>query len=75
MIVTGCNTSRLHPRAARSTASASASAPSCRRTASATIEEGPHRDNLRDIGRRYVDVTDLAFCVDYLERWGKRNAA
>ena len=39
------------------------------------IEEGPHRDNLRDIGRRYVDVTDLAFCVDYLERWGKRNTA
>ena len=39
------------------------------------IEEGPHRDNLRDIGRRYVDVTDLAFCVDYLERWGRRNAA
>ena len=27
------------------------------------------------LGRRYVDVTDLAFCVDYLERWGKRNAA
>jgi len=39
------------------------------------IEEQPHRDNLRDIGRRYVDVTDLAFCVDYLERWGKRNSA
>ena len=39
------------------------------------IEEGPHRDNLRDIGRRYVDVTDLAFCIDYLERWGRRNAA
>ena len=32
-------------------------------------------DNLRDICRRYVDVTDLAFCIDYLERWGKRNAA
>ena len=39
------------------------------------IEEQPHKDNLRDIGRRYVDVTDLAFCVDYLERWGKRNSA
>ncbi len=38
-------------------------------------EEGPHRDNLRDIVRGYVDVTDLVFCVDYLERWGKRNAA
>ena len=39
------------------------------------IEEGPHSDNLRDIGRRYVDVTDLAFCIDYLERWGQRNSA
>jgi maleamate amidohydrolase len=39
------------------------------------IEEGPHGENLRDIDRRYVDVTDLAFCIDYLERWGKRNTA
>jgi len=38
------------------------------------IEEGPHRDNLRDIGRRYVDVVDLAFCLDYLESWGRRNS-
>jgi maleamate amidohydrolase len=38
------------------------------------IEEQPHRDNLRDIGRRYVDVVDLAFCTDYLESWARRNA-
>ena len=38
------------------------------------IEEQPHRDNLRDIGRRYVDVTDLASCLDYLETWGRRNS-
>ena len=38
------------------------------------IEEQPHRDNLRDIGRRYVDVVDLAFCTDYLESWAKRNS-
>jgi maleamate amidohydrolase len=38
------------------------------------IEEQPHRDNLRDIGRRYVDVVDLAYCVDYLEGWGRRNS-
>jgi len=38
------------------------------------IEEQPHRDNLRDIGRRYVDVVDLAFCTDYLESWGRRNS-
>ena len=38
------------------------------------IEEQPHRDNLRDIGRRYVDVVDLAFCTDYLESWARRNS-
>ena len=38
------------------------------------IEEGPHRDNLRDIGRRYVDVSDLATVLAYLEEWRKRNA-
>jgi maleamate amidohydrolase len=38
------------------------------------IEEQPHKDNLRDIGRRYVDVVDLAFCTDYLESWARRNA-
>src|SRR4029079_12544538 len=39
------------------------------------IEEGPHRDNLRDIGRRYVDVSDLATVLDWLEDWRKSNAA
>ena len=39
------------------------------------IEEQPHRDNLRDIGRRYVDVVDLAFCTDYLQSWARRNRA
>jgi maleamate amidohydrolase len=38
------------------------------------IEEQPHRDNLRDIGRRYVDIVDLAFCTDYLETWARRNS-
>ena len=38
------------------------------------IEEQPHKDNLRDIGRRYVDVVDLAFCTDYLQSWSRRNA-
>ena len=32
------------------------------------------QDNLRDIGRRYVDVVDRAYCVDYLESWAKRNS-
>jgi maleamate amidohydrolase len=37
------------------------------------IEEGPHRDNLRDLGRRYVDVVDLATCLAYLDDWRKKN--
>jgi maleamate amidohydrolase len=37
------------------------------------IEEGPHRDNLRDLGRRYVDVTDLKSVLAYLEDWKKSN--
>jgi maleamate amidohydrolase len=39
------------------------------------IEEQPHRDNLRDIGRRYVDVSDLATVLAQLEDWRKSNAA
>lgn len=39
------------------------------------IEEGPHHDNLRDIGRRYVDVSDLSTVLAYLEDWRKSNAA
>jgi len=38
------------------------------------IEEQPHRDNLRDIDRRYVDVVDLAFCTDFIESWARRNS-
>lgn len=29
-------------------------------------EEGPHRDALRDVGRRYADVTDAARVMEYL---------
>ncbi len=38
-------------------------------------EEQPHRDNLRDIGRRYVDVSDVETCIGFLEEWRSRNAA
>ena len=38
------------------------------------IEEQPHRDNLRDIGRRYVDVSDLGTVLAQLEQWHRRNA-
>jgi maleamate amidohydrolase len=37
------------------------------------IEEQPHHDNLRDIGRRYVDVCDLKTVLGYLENWRKEN--
>ena len=33
------------------------------------IEEQPHRDNLRDLGRRYVDVVDLKTTLDYIQNW------
>ncbi len=39
------------------------------------IEEQPHRDNLRDLGRRYVDVSDLKTVLAYLEDWHRQNAA
>ena len=39
------------------------------------IEEGPHRDNLRDIGRRYADVSDLATVLAALEGWRRSNRA
>ena len=39
------------------------------------IEEQPHRDNLRDLGRRYVDVVDLNYVLDYLERWSQTKSA
>jgi len=38
------------------------------------IQEQPHRDNLRDLGRRYVDVVDLATCLSFLDEWRKKNA-
>ena len=37
-------------------------------------EEQPHRDNLRDMGRRYADISNLAECAAYLEENRKRNA-
>lgn len=37
------------------------------------VEEGPHNDNLRDIGRRYADVVGLDETLDYLDEVRKRN--
>jgi maleamate amidohydrolase len=32
-------------------------------------EEGPHRDNLRDIGRRYADIVTANDCIAFIEDW------
>lgn len=37
-------------------------------------EEGPHRENLRDISRRYADVSTVDALIDYVEEVGRRNA-
>lgn len=37
-------------------------------------EEGPHRDNLRDISRRYADLSTADALIDYVEEVGRRNA-
>lgn len=38
------------------------------------VDEGPHKANLTDVGRRYADVTSLDEVLDYLEEVRKRNA-
>lgn len=38
------------------------------------VEEGPHKANLTDVGRRYADVTSLDEVLDYLDEVRKRNA-
>ena len=37
------------------------------------VDEGPHRDNLRDVGRRYADVVSLKEVLAYIETLGRRN--
>lgn len=34
-------------------------------------DEGPHRDNLRDVGRRYADISAAEEVIRHLEAWGK----
>ena len=73
VIVTGCNTSGCIRASAIDSFSYR-----CRTIVPedcvGDIEEQPHRDNLRDIGRRYVDVSDLATVLAYFEEWRKSNA-
>ncbi len=37
-------------------------------------DEGPHRDNLRDVARRYADISSADACIDEIERWRQKNA-
>jgi maleamate amidohydrolase len=39
------------------------------------VEEGPHHDNLRDVGRRYADVVTLDQTLGYIEQVRRRNSA
>ncbi|MEX0346804.1 MAG: isochorismatase family protein [Rhizobiaceae bacterium] len=36
-------------------------------------DERPHHDNLRDVGRRYADITDTDSVIEWIEEWRGRN--
>ncbi len=36
-------------------------------------DDGPHQDNLRDISRRYADISDADECIEFVENWRKKN--
>ena len=36
-------------------------------------DERPHQDNLRDVERRYADVTDADGAIEQIEAWRKKN--
>jgi maleamate amidohydrolase len=73
VIVTGCTTSgcvRASIVDSFSNGYRTIVAESC----SGDAEEGPHRDNLRDCGRRYADIVTRAEVEAYFEDVRKRNA-
>lgn len=37
------------------------------------IEEGPHRDNLRDVGRRYADISTADEVIEYITKQTKTS--
>ncbi|MCZ6816735.1 MAG: isochorismatase family protein [Planctomycetota bacterium] len=37
------------------------------------LDEGPHRDNLRDVGRRYADIVTGDEVIAFFEDWHLRN--
>ncbi len=36
-------------------------------------DERPHNDNLRDVDRRYCDITDVDSVIEWIEAWRGRN--
>jgi maleamate amidohydrolase len=34
------------------------------------MDDGPHRDNLRDVGRRYADISSLAEVIQHIQQLG-----
>jgi maleamate amidohydrolase len=37
-------------------------------------DDAPHQQNLRDVGRRYADITSTDAVIDWLEDWRRKNA-
>lgn len=36
-------------------------------------DDGPHQDNLRDISRRYADISTADECIEFIDAWRKKN--
>lgn len=37
-------------------------------------DDGPHQQNLRDVGRRYADITSTDEVIEWLQDWRRKNA-
>jgi maleamate amidohydrolase len=72
VIVTGCNTSGC-VRASIVDAFSYGFRVIVPESCCGDVDEGPHRDNLRDVGRRYADVVGLEEVLAYIETSGRRN--
>jgi maleamate amidohydrolase len=72
VIVTGCNTSGC-VRASITDAFSYGFRVIVPEPCCGDVDEGPHRDNLRDVGRRYADVVSLDEVLAYIEASGRRN--
>ena len=74
VIVTGCNTSGC-VRASINDAFSYGFRVIVPEPCCGDVDEGPHRDNLRDVQRRYADVVSLEDVLAYIETSGRRNDA